>query len=204
MKKLVVIINGKGGVGKDTLCDFAKKMYKVKNISAITPIKEIAYANGWNGEKNAKSRKFLADLKQLFVEYNDLPVQYLLSQYHEFLKSKENILFVHIREGEEIDKFKKEIEIPCITLLITRDMPGNELWGNSADDNVEQYQYDYVYNNEGNLKETETRFCQYIKDIFQREAYEVQRKTYKLRFRRTMNIEKRRTRKFEWRSKSRA
>ena len=67
MKKIVIIINGNGGAGKDTLCDFAGEVYDTMNISAITPIKEIAKANGWNGEKDAKSRKFLADLKQIFV-----------------------------------------------------------------------------------------------------------------------------------------
>ena len=81
MKKIVIIINGNGGAGKDTLCDFAGEVYDTMNISAITPIKEIAKANGWNGEKDAKSRKFLADLKQIFVEYNDLPCQYLENEY---------------------------------------------------------------------------------------------------------------------------
>lgn len=36
MKKIVIIINGNGGVGKDTLCDFAAEKYKVTNVSAIT------------------------------------------------------------------------------------------------------------------------------------------------------------------------
>ena len=46
MEKIVIIINGVGGAGKDTLCDLASKHYKVKNISAITPIKEIAQKCG--------------------------------------------------------------------------------------------------------------------------------------------------------------
>ena len=36
MEKRVVIINGKGGVGKDTLCNIIGKKYAVKNISSIT------------------------------------------------------------------------------------------------------------------------------------------------------------------------
>ena len=59
MEKIVIIINGRGGVGKDTLCDLAAKHFKIKNISAITPIKEIAQNYGWNGQKDSKSRKFL-------------------------------------------------------------------------------------------------------------------------------------------------
>ena len=201
MKKLVVVINGKGGVGKDTLCDFVKKLYRVKNVSAITPIKKIASENGWNGEKDARSRKFLADLKKLFVEYNDLPLQYLVSQYNEFLKSKEEILFIHIREGEEIDKFRKEIKNACITLLIKREIQDEIVWGNSSDDNVEQYHYDYQYNNEGNLKEAEKSFCEYMKQIFEKESFEINHVSKILNnTRKFFNI------KFEtvgWRNKSR-
>ena len=71
MKKAVIVINGAGGVGKDTLCDLAAKHFKVYNVSSITPIKEIAALCGWDGSKDDRSRKFLADLKQISVEYND-------------------------------------------------------------------------------------------------------------------------------------
>ena len=47
MEKTVIVINGAGGVGKDTLCEFAEKHYKVMNISSITPIKEIAAMCGY-------------------------------------------------------------------------------------------------------------------------------------------------------------
>ena len=69
--KIVIIINGKGGAGKDTVCDIAAKFYKVEIISAITPIKEIATSFGWRGEKDRRARKFLSDLKRAFIEYND-------------------------------------------------------------------------------------------------------------------------------------
>ena len=103
-EKLLIIINGKGGVGKDTLCDFAAAHYPVRNVSSITPIKEIAAANGWNGEKTPEARRFLADLKEAFTRYNDLPTRYLLEQYREFLDSQERIMFAHIREAGEIEK----------------------------------------------------------------------------------------------------
>ena len=63
-KKIVIIINGKGGAGKDTVCEITSKFFKVRNISAITPIKEIAANFGWNGEKDNKSRKFLKLFKE--------------------------------------------------------------------------------------------------------------------------------------------
>ena len=52
MKKAVLVINGAGGVGKDTLCDLAEKHLKIRNISTITPIKELARMCGWDGSKD--------------------------------------------------------------------------------------------------------------------------------------------------------
>lgn len=166
MGKLVVIINGEGGVGKDTLCDFAGKHFSVRNVSAITPIKNIARQNGWNGEKDAKSRKFLADLKKLFVEYNDLPTRYLAEEYRQFLSSQEEIMFAHIREGEEIDKFKSLVETPCITLLVLRGQEGGRHWGNASDDNVGSYAYDYEYHNDKALSEAEEDFAGFLREIY--------------------------------------
>lgn len=169
MEKLVVIINGNGGVGKDTLCEFAAEKYEVRNVSAITPIKKIASQYGWQGEKDAKSRKFLADLKQIFIEYNDLPFHYLMEEYQKFLDSSAQILFVHIREGEEIDKLKQAVEIPCITLLVRRNS-GLTSWGNASDDNVEQYQYDYVYVNDKTLTEAKADFWSFLEKILTEEC----------------------------------
>lgn len=169
MKKLVVIINGKGGVGKDTLCDFAKDAFTVRNISAITPIKKIAEAHGWNGEKDAKARKFLADLKAAFIDYNDLPFLYIKEQYHAFLEDgKEQILFIHIREAEEIEKVKNYVQTPCITLLITREQKKSQCWGNPADDNVACYGYDYQYNNDKKLTEARNDFNCFLRDVFEK------------------------------------
>ncbi len=167
MKKLVVIINGSGGVGKDTLCEFAKDIFCVRNISAITPIKEIAMAYGWKGEKDAKARKFLADLKAAFVAYNDLPFLYIKEQYHSFMEDeKEQILFIHIREAGEIDKVKQYIKTPCVTLLITRESKEKQCWGNSSDDNVACYTYDHQYANDCTLQEAGKDFNRFLKEIF--------------------------------------
>lgn len=164
MEKVVIIINGNGGVGKDTLCDFAGKRYRVTNISAITPIKEIAERYGWHGEKDAKSRKFLADLKKTFVEYNDLPYEYLKREYEKFLHDNSEILFVHIREGNEIEKFRQYVTVPCVTLLIKRECV-LQSWGNSSDDNVEDYDYDYTYHNDKTLRQAPNDFGKLVDNI---------------------------------------
>ena len=161
--KCIIVINGAGGVGKDTLCDFASKYYKTMNVSSVDPIKEAAYILGWHGEKQLKDRKFLSDLKKMACEYSDISTEYLLKKYREFLKGDYEIMFAHIREGSEIDHFKEKVGTTVITLLVRRD--DEKTYGNSSDDDVELYQYDYVYDNNYSLKETEEHFLKYLYKI---------------------------------------
>jgi hypothetical protein len=167
MTKLAFVINGSGGAGKDTLCEFAAKHFKTVNVSTIDPIKKIARENGWNGEKDLKSRKFLADLKQVFAEYNDLPTVYTIEKYKEFLESENELFFVHIREGEQIAHFldeAKKVGIAPKTLLI-RSKRCEAVYGNASDDDVENYSYDFYYDNDTPLDEAEVAFCEFLKSI---------------------------------------
>lgn len=89
----IIIINGNGGVGKDTFVNFCLNyIYNYSkdkfnnyfddkytqldvinkcNIDSIYHIKQIAYECGWNGSKTEKNRKFLSDLKNLLTQWND-------------------------------------------------------------------------------------------------------------------------------------
>lgn len=166
IKKLCVVINGRGGAGKDTLCEAASKIYKTENISSITPIKEIAANYGWKGEKDLRSRRFLAELKRVFADYNDLPNQYLLCEHKKFQKGGGEILFVHIREKDQIEKFVSSVNNNCVTLLITRGRTEqNGYYGNSADDGVDEYSYDYTFDNSKPLCESEPLFLELIGKI---------------------------------------
>ena len=164
MNKKLLIINGPGGVGKDTLCDLGAKHFKVYNTSTIIPIKEIAAQCGWNGSKDDKSRRFLSDLKRLCVEYNDYPTVWGLERYHEFLKSDNEIMFLHIREPEEIAKFVEATNGEAKTLLIRGgDRMKKSVYGNVSDDRVEDYKYDYYFCNDKSLEETEQAFCDLLR-----------------------------------------
>ena len=166
MRKIAIVINGAGGVGKDTLCELAAKHFKVKNISSITPIKEIATLCGWDGTKDNKARKFLSDLKQLCVEYNDYPTLWAKARYDEFLLGDEEIMFVHIREPEEIKKFVDATGGKAKTLLVRGGKRmSNEKYGNVSDDGVENYSYDYYYVNENTLDVAEAEFTELLKSI---------------------------------------
>ena len=166
MEKTVIVINGAGGVGKDTLCEFAETHFKVMNVSSITPIKEIAAMCGWQGEKTDKARKFLSDLKALSIEYNDYPTLWATERYKEFLKSDYEIMFLHVREGEEIAKFVRATEGRAKTLLVRG---GSRMtkssYGNVSDDMVENYPYDFYFVNDKSLEEAERDFVEFLKNM---------------------------------------
>lgn len=164
MGKMVVVINGKGGVGKDTCVDAVASKYVVLNCSSITPIKQAADILGWNYcDKRDKARKFLSDLKMLSSEFNDYPFIYLIKMYSQFMVSgKAEVMFVHIREPKEIAKFKEWIP-NCKTLLIKSNRTERD-FGNVADDNVDNYDYDYVYHNDKPLDEVDADFLKFFEE----------------------------------------
>lgn len=164
--KAVIIINGKGGAGKDMLCAMAAKKYRIMNISSIDPVKKIAAAAGWDGVKDAKSRKLLSDLKRLFIEYNDLCFKYCVDKYTAFAEADKDILFIHIREPEEISKivdYFSENGVKCRTLLVKRNI--DAAFGNYSDDSVFDYDYDYIFENNTTKKAVEGMFIQLLEEI---------------------------------------
>ena len=164
MNKVTVVINGVGGCGKDTLIEMLKDKIKFHNISSITPIKEIAYNCGWDGEKTEKARKFLSDMKKLLTDFNEYPKQYILKEQEKFLSSENEILFVHIREPEEIEKFVNASKGKTITLLIKpREELQNKVYGNHSDDDVEKYNYDLTFVNNKPLEEIESEWLDFVK-----------------------------------------
>lgn len=178
MNKLAVVINGAGGVGKDTLCDLAAKHFRTVKVSTIDPIKKIAAENGWRGEKTPEARKFLASLKQVFAEYNDLPTEYAVGEYKKFLSDEsengKELFFIHIREGEQIKHFierakasQTDADSGCgkIVTLLVRSKRAEESYGNPSDDEVENFNYDYIFINDLPLSEAESEFVKLIKEI---------------------------------------
>lgn len=152
--KRVVIINGSGGVGKDTAVKYITDMVYsinskllVDNYSSVDKVKAIAQIIGWDGTKTERNRKFLSDLKILTTEYNDMPFNAMKKRFEEFQNTdNECLLFLHIREPEEIDRAKREFN--AVTLLIKRDsIP--QITSNIADGNVFNYDYDVVIDNNG-------------------------------------------------------
>lgn len=176
LKPLVIIINGQGGVGKDTLVDEFLKRHKGASISAIDAVKEAAKNIGWNGGKSDADRKFLSDLKALSINYNDFPLKDIMYKFYWFIcERKGSVLFVHIREPEEIEKCKKNIEYTgwarVKTLIVLSDGKQRK-YGNDSDDKVTDYAYDVKFvNHIGNEYEKGCSRRAFV-DLIERMAYE--------------------------------
>lgn len=163
MNKQVFIINGSGGVGKDTFVSLVAKVFdqSIMNFSSVDKVKEIARIIGWTGSKTEKDRKFLSDLKLLCTNYNNMPFNSMSEKVKEFTKSNAEVLFLHIREPEEIEKAK--VAFGAKTVLIKRDAV-KQITSNMADGNVFNYQYDIVVNNDGDLAGFEIKATEFVKD----------------------------------------
>jgi hypothetical protein len=164
MSKKIVIINGSGGVGKDAFVELCGEFTSVKNISSVDKVKEAAKVLvNWNGDKDEKSRKLLVDLKRLSIEYNDYPAKYIEEQAKEFMDNEEQqLMFVHIREIEEIKKIKNLLG--AAALLITSNRVA-KITSNSSDANVEEYEYDYYIKNDGTLDDLKEQARQFVEDL---------------------------------------
>ena len=152
MSKKVFIINGSGGVGKDTFCEYVGHYAKVKVISSIDLVKDYASKMSWNGSKTPRDRKFLSDLKDLLTKYNDYPFRDICQKVLWFKEDDNEFLFIHIREPEEIDRAKKEFNAHTV-LMVNDNVKG--IYSNHADARVLEYNYDIVIDNSGTLKDLE-------------------------------------------------
>lgn len=184
IKELIFVVNGKPRSGKDTFANNIISVLKTlnsddtgiyfENLSTIDQIKCIAKkCFGWDGIKDEKGRRLLADLKDASRRYNEGPFNYILENRQIFklddINLKNKYLFVtvvHSREPSEIKMFKDYFGDICYTVLVRRDLKENseENLSNHADKNVENYDYDIVIDNNGTLEEYEKKCIDVIRE----------------------------------------
>lgn len=150
----IAIVNGRGASGKTTFETMVQKISaargrKVEVVSTIKYVKEKAKEFGWDGGKTPEDRRFLSDLKDALTRWKDIPYQ-VVGQWIDYYKDQNvDLLFIDCREPEEIARFVNDYG--ALTILVQR---GEfTLLGNHADDNVLNYQYDVVIDNNRGLDE---------------------------------------------------
>lgn len=172
MIKQVFIINGSGGHGKDAFIESLNNLFWkeciIGNYSSIDKVKEIAKIVGWDGEKTERDRKFLSDLKQLTIAYNDMPLNDL-KEYAKFFMSDDDelnkMLFFHIREPEEIEKAINAFKKYNAKSILVKRYSVKHITSNPADGNVYDYDYDIVINNNGTFEDLKIKAKQFFEDL---------------------------------------
>lgn len=111
---IIIPVNGKPGVGKDTVCEYIKLAFITARIrfleySMVDPIKEIASNCGWSGNKHPKDRDGLAQLKFILSSWLDYPFTELIRFVSKYIYVDPNVesasplvIFVHAREYPDI------------------------------------------------------------------------------------------------------
>ena len=171
----IIVINGQGGVGKDSFVGYCGcEEDGIYNLSIIDGIKYAAQQLGWFGGKELKDRKFLSDLKDLAAKYNDFPFQHLIAEisiaekkyrwYHE--SRNEFICFVHARELEDIDRLVYDYGARAL-IIRCPDVEGK--YGNHADDQVFEVDYDYEIWNTEDLYQLKSKAENFIAQIREEE-----------------------------------
>ena len=166
----IYILNGKAGSGKTTFFKLIKEKCRnyVYNYSTVDLVKKVAYGCGWNGSKTPENRKFLSDLKDLLIEWDDVPYKDCLKEIKRItsladiydMEHDDWAIFIDCREPKEIQKFVDRLGAK--TIFIDRKIEDYNA-SNHADANVENFKYDIVINNNGTLEDLAAVAMNFIK-----------------------------------------
>lgn len=174
----VIIINGSGGVGKDTFIQYAVPYFIINNpnslvipYSIIDPIKELMTKIGIKLDKDEKNRKFMSDFKLLMDDYNDLPYRKLIdvfehAYYHSYVDY--NVFIAVMREPKDISRFITELTHvygfdgkDIYTVLVCNDRV-KPITSNIADASVNYIKYDVVIDNNGTYEELRNKAKEFV------------------------------------------
>lgn len=165
MKK-IYILNGVGTSGKGVFADYINKYIPTYKYSIVDLPKEAAKVLGWDGCKAEKDRKFLSDIVDLSTEYNDAPFKDVLSLVTDFKNNKDfaeyEVLIIDMRDPKDITRAVKTFGAE--TILI-RNPNVEKIESNHADRDVENYEYDYIIENDGTLEQLERVAKLFIYDV---------------------------------------
>lgn len=166
-----IIVGGFPRSGKSTFVSYCQEIIGEQytlNISTVDLVKYIAARVGWDGTKTPKNRKFLSDLKQLLVEWNDIPykdviktAQYARDELNSYGITHTLYVFVQCREPEEIQKFVDRVG--ARTVFVSR--KDHEKPTNESDIATRRYNYEATIFNDGDLDQLKLCAQAYVKSL---------------------------------------
>lgn len=152
MKK-VYVTNGSGFNGKDSFSDLLNKYIPTYKYSSIDLVKEILEIAGVPREPKTEEKRLLySDVKDRLTKYDDIPFKDVESIVIDFKNNRidAEVLLIDIREPEEIARAVKEFGAEAV---LVRNPRVEKIVSNHADRDVENYNYDYIVENDGTLEQ---------------------------------------------------
>ena len=152
MKK-VYITNGSAENGKDTFAEFLSKYITTFKYSSIDLVKEMfEFVGVSKDDKTERKRKLWSDGKDLLTQYDDIPFKDITSIVTDFKDDKIEtmVLLIDIREPEEI---ARAVDAFGAETILVRNPNVTKIESNHADRYVENYNYDYIIENDGTLEQ---------------------------------------------------
>lgn len=171
--KYVLIFNGYPESGKTTFENIIARKYESVIYSSIKPVIDFTdrmidscdsevLKEVYKEEKKYKTnkyRKLLSDNKSMLDSFAPSYIMsHLLEEFNRFMKSDSEFLMIDIREPKNIKNLVNQLKSQTAfknnkfkvkTVFVKRD--NEKYYGNKSDDNVEDYQYDILVNNNKTL-----------------------------------------------------
>ena len=169
MKK-VYITNGSAENVKDTFAEILAKNISVFKYSSIDHEKEMFEVVGVSKEnKTEKKRRLWSDGKDLLTKYDDIPFKDIASIVADFKNNKieTEVLLIDIREPDEI---ARAVETFGAETILVRNPNAKKIESNHADRDVENYNYDYIIENNGTLEQLEACTKEFVKYVIKNDC----------------------------------
>lgn len=161
MKK-VYVVNGEN----ETFINFLSKYIPTLKCSIVDLPKEAAKVFGWDGGKTEKDRRFLSDIMELSTKYNDAPFKDVLSLVTDFKNSKDfveyEVLIIDMQDPKDI---ARAVETFGAETILVRNPNAIKIKSNHADRDVENYEYDYIIENNGTLEQLDSVARRFVDEI---------------------------------------
>lgn len=166
-----IIVGGFPRSGKSTFVSYCQEIIGENytlDISTVDLVKWLAEQSGWDGTKTPKNRKFLSDLKQLLIEWDDVPYKdvintatYKREELDSYGITHTLYVFVQCREPEEIQKFVDRVG--ARTVFVSR--KDHEKPTNESDIATRRYNYEATIFNDGDLDQLKLCAQAYVKSL---------------------------------------
>ncbi len=171
----IIVINGVAENGKDSFVKYCDGFFPgmVFNHSTVSTVKEAAKLFGADEAvcKGEAERRLWSDMKDAYTRYCDGPFKEIVERIdildRAYGQTSNSLIFLHIREPGEIKKVKDKYPDRCVVILVSNENL-EHVPENHADQNVRNYNYDKLIQNNDSLDDLKNEARIFVEDILKK------------------------------------